>query len=80
MTLTSEGLTDDVQASPAAHAVELRKTYGAGQAAGHALAGVNVTFERGRFTAVMGPPTKVDQDWPARRAGRLDVLAAIAAE
>ena len=35
--------------------MELRKTYGAGQAAVHALAGVNVTFERGRFTAVMGP-------------------------
>ena len=28
---------------------------GSGQAAVHALAGVNVTFERGRFTAVMGP-------------------------
>ena len=55
MTLTSGGLTDSVQASPAAHAVDLRKTYGAGQAAVHALAGINVTFERGRFTAVMGP-------------------------
>ena len=55
MTLTSGESTDDVQVSPAAHAVDLRKTYGAGQAAVHALAGVNVTFERGRFTAVMGP-------------------------
>src|SRR5947209_19916537 len=55
MTLTSEGSTDGAQATPAAHAVELRKTYGTGQAAVHALAGVNVTFERGRFTAVMGP-------------------------
>ena len=43
------------QAAPAAHAVDLRKTYGAGQAVVHALAGVTVTFERGRFTAVMGP-------------------------
>jgi putative ABC transport system ATP-binding protein len=42
-------------AAPAAHAVELRKTYGTGQATVHALAGVTVTFERGRFTAVMGP-------------------------
>ena len=41
--------------SPAAHAVELRKTYGTGQATVHALAGIDVTFERGRFTAVMGP-------------------------
>src|SRR6516162_11624452 len=55
MTLTSGGSVDGVQTSPAAHAVDLRKTYGAGQAAVHALAGVNVTFERGRFTAVMGP-------------------------
>src|ERR1700758_3003007 len=55
MTLTSGESTDDVQVSPVAHAVDLRKTYGAGQAAVHALAGVNVTFERGRFTAVMGP-------------------------
>jgi putative ABC transport system ATP-binding protein len=43
------------QAAPAAQAVELRKTYGTGQAEVHALAGVDVTFERGRFTAVMGP-------------------------
>ena len=55
MTLTSGGSVDGVQTSPAAHAVDLCKTYGAGQAAVHALAGVNVTFERGRFTAVMGP-------------------------
>ena len=41
--------------SPAAHAVELRKTYGTGQATVQALAGIDVTFERGRFTAVMGP-------------------------
>ncbi len=40
---------------PAAHAVELRKTYGTGQATVHALSGVTVAFERGRFTAVMGP-------------------------
>jgi putative ABC transport system ATP-binding protein len=45
----------ETQAAPAAQAVELRKTYGAGQAVVHALAGVSVTFERGRFTAVMGP-------------------------
>jgi putative ABC transport system ATP-binding protein len=53
-------LTDAVPAaprsdSPAAHAVDLRKIYGSGQAAVHALAGITVTFERGRFTAVMGP-------------------------
>ena len=55
MTLASGTLNDDVKAGPAARATDLRKTYGSGQAAVHALAGVNVTFERGRFTAVMGP-------------------------
>jgi putative ABC transport system ATP-binding protein len=50
-----EEAAQQTQAAPAAHAVGLRKTYGAGQAVVHALAGVTVTFERGRFTAVMGP-------------------------
>ncbi|HTW09975.1 MAG TPA: ABC transporter ATP-binding protein [Acidimicrobiales bacterium] len=44
-----------VQAAPAAHAVGLRKTYGSGSAEVIALAGVDVTFPRGQFTAVMGP-------------------------
>ena len=35
--------------------MSLCKTYGAGQAAVRALDDVNVTFERGRFTAIMGP-------------------------
>jgi putative ABC transport system ATP-binding protein len=55
MTLSSEVLTGGTQAVRAAHSVDLRKTYGTGQAAVHALHGINVSFERGRFTAVMGP-------------------------
>ncbi len=55
MTLNDAQSAKGTQTVPAAHAVDLRKTYGAGQAAVHALAGVNVAFERGRFTAVMGP-------------------------
>jgi len=39
----------------AARAVDLVKNYGKGEALVTALAGVNVEFERGRFTAVMGP-------------------------
>jgi putative ABC transport system ATP-binding protein len=39
----------------AARAVDARKTYGSGEAAVHALAGVTVTFPTGRFTAIMGP-------------------------
>ncbi|MBV9197034.1 MAG: ABC transporter ATP-binding protein [Solirubrobacterales bacterium] len=50
MTLSSDRLT-----SPAARAVDLVKTYGSGEVAVRALDGVNVEFERGRFTAVMGP-------------------------
>jgi putative ABC transport system ATP-binding protein len=55
MVLRSQPLTGDTRAAPAAHSVDLCKTYGAGQAAVHALAGITVTFERGQFTAVMGP-------------------------
>jgi len=56
----SVALTDQAAPAPradtaAAHAVDLRKTYGTGQATVHALAGITLTFERGRFTAVMGP-------------------------
>ncbi|MGH7758001.1 MAG: ABC transporter ATP-binding protein [Candidatus Dormibacteria bacterium] len=41
--------------SPAARALDLVKAYGKGEATVTALGGVTVTFERGRFTAVMGP-------------------------
>lgn len=39
---------------PAARAVDLRKTYGAGETAVHALDGVTVDLGRGQFTAIMG--------------------------
>jgi putative ABC transport system ATP-binding protein len=39
----------------AAGAIDARKTYGIGDAAVHALDGVSVSFEPGRFTAIMGP-------------------------
>ena len=53
--LTEQVPTAPRATSPAAYAVGLTKTYGTGEATVHALAGVDVTFERGRFTAVMGP-------------------------
>jgi len=42
-------------ALPAARAEGLVKTYGTGDAVVQALDGIDVEFERGRFTAVMGP-------------------------
>jgi putative ABC transport system ATP-binding protein len=39
----------------AVRTVDLRKTYGSGDAAVHALDGVSVEFTTARFTAVMGP-------------------------
>src|SRR6202021_18359 len=41
--------------TPAARAAGLVKTYGQGDAEVRALDGADVTFDRGRFTAVMGP-------------------------
>ena len=53
--MTNGAPESEPQAAPAAQAIGLCKTYGTGQAEVHALAGVDVTFARGRFTAVMGP-------------------------
>ncbi|KHL19555.1 putative ABC transport system ATP-binding protein [Mumia flava] len=39
----------------AARAVDARKTYGTGEAAVHALAGVTVDFPQHAYTAIMGP-------------------------
>ena len=53
--MTNGAPESEPQAAPAAQAIGLCKTYGTGQAEVHALAGVDVTFARSRFTAVMGP-------------------------
>jgi len=53
--MTAQPSADHGTAGPAARAVDLHKTYGSGQAVVHALAGINVTIDRARFTAVMGP-------------------------
>ncbi|HTZ09868.1 MAG TPA: ABC transporter ATP-binding protein [Acidimicrobiales bacterium] len=57
MTRTDPSPAGTPAASPtmAARAVDLVKTYGKGDATVRALDGVNVAFEPGRFTAVMGP-------------------------
>ena len=39
----------------AIQAIDLVKNYGTGSNMVHALRGVNVSFERGKFTAIMGP-------------------------
>ncbi len=39
----------------AAGAIDAKKIYGVGDAAVHALDGVTISFEPGRFTAIMGP-------------------------
>jgi putative ABC transport system ATP-binding protein len=48
-------MTDTTVDIGAARAVDARKTYGVGDAAVHALAGVTVSFPTQRFTAIMGP-------------------------
>jgi len=47
--------TSSASSEPAASARSLSKTYGRGDTRVHALKEVSVTFERGRFTAIMGP-------------------------
>src|SRR3954467_9232414 len=42
-------------ASAAVRASGLRKVYGSGETAVHALRSVDVVFARGEFTAIMGP-------------------------
>ena len=63
MTLTSER-----SIVAAARAVDLVKSYGAGELAVRALDGVNVEFERARFTAIR--VWQVDADALHGRAGR----------
>jgi putative ABC transport system ATP-binding protein len=48
-------MSDQATDLGAARAVDAMKTYGTGEAAVHALAGVTVTFPGQRFTAIMGP-------------------------
>jgi putative ABC transport system ATP-binding protein len=55
MALTSDTSVQKTQSHPAAQAVDLHKTYGSGPTRVEALSGVSVTFQRGRFSAVMGP-------------------------
>ena len=44
-------MTSTLNATGAARAVDARKSYGTGEAAVHALAGVTVTFPERQFTA-----------------------------
>jgi putative ABC transport system ATP-binding protein len=55
--VTSDEVADPLRQDliPAARAADLTKCYGTGDGVVRALDGVNVEFERGRFTAVMGP-------------------------
>ena len=47
--------TLDTSVKPAVTTQNLSKTYGKGEATVHALNNVTVSFEQGKFTAIMGP-------------------------
>jgi len=51
----TDTLDPPIAATAAAGAIDARKTYGVGENAVHALDGIDVRFEPGRFTAIMGP-------------------------
>jgi putative ABC transport system ATP-binding protein len=55
MTDLSPPTSTMTQATPAARAIDAVKTYGSGDTAVHALAGVTVDFPAHQFTAIMGP-------------------------
>jgi len=55
MTITGQESSETPASVAAARAIDLVKTYGKGDTIVRALDGINVEFERGRFTAVMGP-------------------------
>jgi putative ABC transport system ATP-binding protein len=55
MTDLSPPIASTAQLVPAARAVDAVKTYGSGETAVHALAGVTVDFPAHQFTAIMGP-------------------------
>jgi putative ABC transport system ATP-binding protein len=52
---TMETTTPANGAGAAVRAIDLRRTFGSGDATVEALRGVDVTFPRGQFAAVMGP-------------------------
>ena len=52
---TNAGAAQEQRHPIAIEAIDLVKDYGHGENAVHALRGVNVRFEQGRFTAIMGP-------------------------
>jgi putative ABC transport system ATP-binding protein len=53
--MATETATTPSGTGAAVRAIGLRKTFGSGDAAVEALRGVDVTFPRGQFAAVMGP-------------------------
>ncbi len=57
MTVTGSLQVEGMEGFPqcAAQVIDLVKSYGSGEAEVRALNGVNLSFEKGKFTAVMGP-------------------------
>ena len=51
----TETTTPTSSTGAAVRAIDLRRTFGMGDASVEALRGIDVTFPRGQFAAVMGP-------------------------
>ena len=72
---TSAALTEDTQAVPAAYSVALAKTYGVGQAAVHALAGVMEDKHAAKGVLVTTSWVgKASRDFAARNGSRIQII------
>ena len=61
VTIKNMTTTETTAETPAVSTKNLFKTYGRGEATVHALNNVTIDFERGKFTAIMGPSARVNQ-------------------
>ena len=73
------GTSGGITVCPAAvETIDVRKTYGSGMAETVAVAGITARFEKGRFTAIVGPFDHKPQEMSGGQRQRVAVARALA--